>query len=193
MKNIFFICLLLCFSSFLLAQSALKVSLGAPRSICMGTYIKLRATVSGGQMPYTFEWLPEEGLSANNTESVLATPLYNTIYKVIVHDAQGNSATNSVAIEVNPRQILSVPASINIEQGESVLLNVHASGGTGDYTYCWQPNKWLDNSSLSMPTAKPQTPITYTILVTDSKGCIRTERVSINLVEKVEVNAKGSE
>ncbi len=144
-------------------------------------------------MPYTFEWLPSEGLSETHTETVLVTPLYSTLYKVIVRDADSHSATHSVAIEVNPRQTLSVPTSINIEQGESVLLNVHAFGGTGNYTYCWQPNKWLDDSSVSMPTSKPQTSITYTILVTDSKGCIRTERVSINLVEKVEVNAKGSE
>jgi hypothetical protein len=186
MKNSFFLFFLIGIQYCSAAQPPLNVTLGAARSICLGTYLKLHATVSGGQMPYTFEWLPEEGLSATNTETVLATPLYSTVYRVTVRDAQGNSATHSLDVEVHPRQTLSVPSSVNIEQGESVLLNVHATGGTGNYTYCWQPNKWLDDSSVSMPTAKPQTPITYTILVTDSKGCIRTERVSINIVPKVD-------
>jgi SprB repeat len=183
-----FIFLLFCSPTW--AQTSLQVNLGEPRSICLGTYLKLHAKVSGGQAPYTYEWQPIEGLSATNTEKVIATPVSNTFYTVTVHDAQGNVATNSIEITVHPRQTLSVAPTINIEPGETALLNVHATGGSGNYTYCWQPTRWLDDSTISTPTTKPQTPITYTILVTDSNGCIKTERVSINIVAKVRTVSK---
>ncbi len=58
-----------------------------------------------------------------------------------------------------------------INEGESSQLNVVASGGSGEYTYIWEPAETLDNPNIANPVATPTEPETiYKVVVTDSEG-----------------------
>src|SRR5262249_3839350 len=49
-----------------------------------------------------------------------------------------------------------------------------ASGGTGPYTYAWTPSTGLSSTTTAHPMASPASNMTYTLTVTDSKGCVGT-------------------
>ena len=58
-----------------------------------------------------------------------------------------------------------------------------ASGGTPLYTYSWMPTTGLDNASIANPTASPAVNTTYTVTVTDSKGCTDSDDVTVTVTE----------
>jgi PKD repeat protein len=117
-------------------------------------------TVSGGTSPYTYLW---QGGGTAATKSGLAAGAY----RVTVTDGVGCIKTASV----NVTQPAAVNASLAITNASCGKSNgqatVNASGGTPGYTYMW-------SNSSSMGTATALAPGTYSVTVTDSKGCFRT-------------------
>ena len=58
-----------------------------------------------------------------------------------------------------------------INEGESSQLNVVAMGGSGEYTYIWEPAETLVNPNIANPVATPTEPeTTFKVVVTDSEG-----------------------
>lgn len=52
-------------------------------------------------------------------------------------------------------------------QGNAALLNAHAHGGSGNYTYSWTPTTGLSNPTIANPIATPTETTTYTVTVSD--------------------------
>lgn len=67
-------------------------------TICSGDSTTLRATVSGGVAPYTFNW--NQGLDNDSVQVV--RPIQTTIYTVTVTGANNCAASGSITINVNP-------------------------------------------------------------------------------------------
>jgi subtilisin-like proprotein convertase family protein len=65
--------------------------------------------------------------------------------------------------------------------GQTVTLggSPTASGGTPPYTFSWTPTTGLDDPSAANPKARPIVTTTYTVTVTDSRGCEATDEVTI--------------
>ena len=193
MKNVllFVPCVIFLFLSTLNlnAQTQLQVSIGSDQTICYGSYSNLTAYVAGGTAPYTFKWSPNEELNAQNTASVIATPTYNTTYKVIVTDAKGNTARDEMSITVAQRPSIVAETYVNMEVNSKVKLNVRAKGN-GTLTYNWRPAAGLDNPTASCPVVKPNNSTTYTLMVRDENGCVATEQVMVNVNTAVFANSK---
>ncbi len=62
--------------------------------------------------------------------------------------------------------VVAAPACSDFE-GQPILLNSVASGGTGNYTYSWTPIAGLDDASAQNPNASPSGFVTYTVTVDD--------------------------
>jgi hypothetical protein len=56
-----------------------------------------------------------------------------------------------------------------------------ASGGIPPYAYNWMPAAGLDNPSIANPTASPTVTTTYTVIVTDSKGCTGNDNMTVSV------------
>jgi hypothetical protein len=56
-----------------------------------------------------------------------------------------------------------------------------ASGGTAPYAYNWAPAAGLDNPSIANPTASSTVTTTYTVTVTDSKGCTGSDNMTVSV------------
>ncbi|MBE2206966.1 MAG: hypothetical protein IAE84_05240, partial [Saprospiraceae bacterium] len=54
-----------------------------------------------------------------------------------------------------------------------------ATQGVPGYTYSWSPAGTLSNSGIANPTASPASPTTYTLTVTDARGCTATDNVTV--------------
>lgn len=126
-------------------------------------------TVAGGTPGYTYSWLPSGGTSA------AATTLTAGTYTITVTDTKGCTGSTTVTI-TQPAAISLTLSSTNVScfGGNNGTATVSATGGTPGYTYAWTP------SGGSASIATNLTAGTYTVAVTDSKGCIGTASVTIS-------------
>lgn len=62
-----------------------------------------------------------------------------------------------------------------INEGESSQLRVIAEGGSGEYTYSWEPAESLDNANIANPVATPELPTTYKVAVSDGYTTVEGE------------------
>ena len=138
-----------------------------PTTITQGQSSDLEAVATGGTGQYTYSWQPSSSLSNPSSAITTATPTQTTTYTVTVNDGV-SSETATVTVTV--LEALNVTATANpstIILGQSSQLTVNAQGGTGQYTYSWQPSSSLSNPSSATPTATPTQTTTYTVTVND--------------------------
>ena len=143
-------------------------------------------TVTGGTAPFTYQW--SNGTTSQDLNGVVAG-----IYFVTVVDAQG-CTTDGAALVGESKDLLSM--NLN-PQSESCLgagdggVAVEVFGGAPPYTYLWSngtTTKDLTNISAG----------TYTLEVTDNRGCVRSTTVEVQTpievtleLAKVDVSCNG--
>jgi gliding motility-associated-like protein len=129
---------------------------------------KATVTVDNINPPYTYKWFPTGG---NNPTATGLTP---GSYTISVTDKRGCISKSSVAIEQNPALIVATSktnASCGTKNGSAIVI---AAGGSGTYTYSWN-----SVPVQTTATAINLSPGSYSITVTDNKGCKKTDTVTI--------------
>ncbi len=123
---------------------------------------------------------------ANNPGEVTATNNEGALTFRFTSDqgvtASGWVATISCVGSYDPitLEITADPEVIN--EGESSQLNVVATGGSGQYTYIWEPAETLDNPNIANPVATPTEPETiYKVVVTDSEGNSESDEITVTI------------
>ena len=121
------------------------------------------ASPSGGTANYTYSWMPG-GATTNSISNVSAGT-----YSVTVTDANGCTATNSVTI-TQPAQLTATASGTNetCDYLNNGTASVTASGGIAGYTYLWKPELQTSASITGLQAG------TYTVTVTDTRGCFTT-------------------
>ncbi len=137
-------------------------------SICPGGSVTLTA---GGAS--TYSWSPLAGLSSIAGSSVTASPAHTTTYTVTGTDGCGATTTTTITVMVLPginvKASQLFPTNCNLSDGSA---EVTATGGTGMLIYSW--------SNLIMGVANNNIGAgTYTVTVTDTKGCSGTSSATI--------------
>ncbi|HLP51821.1 MAG TPA: PKD domain-containing protein, partial [Chitinophagales bacterium] len=150
--------------------SAIVASLATVNTSCAGDNDgqAIVSVTSGGVTPFNYTWSPA---SANNP---VAANLSAGTVSVTVTDGTGCTATASGTITGPPAltlNITSVDDSCFQSQTGSAMANV--SGGNAPYTYYWSNISSAQNN-LSLGVG------TYTVTVTDDKGCTITGSTTIN-------------
>ncbi len=144
----------------IVAPSAINVSTMQQNVACFGgSNGDAMVMVSGGTGPYTYSWSPSGGSGS------MAMNLSAGIYSCIVTDANGCTITQSFTITQPLVLAANITTVQNLCAGQcnaSVVAN--PSGGTAPYTF----------SNLSNLCGG-----TYTLLITDSRGCSTSPSVSI--------------
>ena len=87
---------------------------------------------------------------------------------------------------VSPSLPLAILASVNpvrICQGESAVLSVKASGGTGIYSYSWKPSSGLTDPVSATPVATPDASTDYVVEVNDGSVTSSTT-VHLNVLQR---------
>ena len=123
------------------------------------------ATVSatGGTPPYTYQWNNAAGGQTTATASNLGAG----VYFVDVTDANGCSATDTVAISVTVNPLVasaSVTQTILCAGDATGAATVSASGGTPGYTYQWDNNAGNQTTATAVGLAAG----TYSVTVSDA-------------------------
>jgi len=112
------------------------VNLGPDRVLCTGETARLQAPVG----PYTYRWSNGETTPAINTST-------SGDYWVQVTNSDGCSTVDALNIKVNPKPVISLPATIDLCPGESTILS--ASVPTAQYV--WSTGEITETVSVSAP------------------------------------------
>jgi len=137
---------------------------------CNGGTGSATATVINGTGPYTYSWLPSGGTNAT------ASGLSAGSYTVKVTDTHGCEATATVTItQPSALNALATTISNEICNGDNNgSTSVAASGGTGPYSYLWNPSLQTNAIATGLSAGA------YTVTVTDANGCTATATTTVN-------------
>ena len=126
-------------------------------------------SASGGTMGYTYQW--DDPM---NQTTAVATGLVAGTYNVVVTDANGCTASNSVTIN-EPATITTSIISMNVScnGGSNGTVDLTVTGGTAPYTFMWS-NSATTEDMVGLSSG------TYNVVVTDANGCTATDNVTIN-------------
>ena len=127
------------------------------------------ATVSGGTMGYTYNWLPLGG------NGPVGTGLSDGTYTLTVTDFNGCVKQDSASI-TQPSQALSATntvSNITCFGASNGTAGIHPVGGTTNYTYQWNPSVSLNDTASGLASGN------YTVLITDNNGCETNLAISI--------------
>ncbi|PRZ22004.1 DUF7507 domain-containing protein [Flavobacterium granuli] len=168
-------------------QDMLVASIGSVANVnCKGGATgSATASATGGTAAYTYSW------NTNPVQNAaLASGLTAGTYIVTVTDSKGCTDTEQITIS-EPKNTLVASigsvANVNCKGGATGSATASATGGTPVYTYSWNTNP-VQNTAVASGLAAG----TYTVTVTDSKGCTDTEQITITEPQNVLVASIGS-
>jgi len=148
---------------------------------CTGT---ASVNVSGGNPPYTYQWLPTGGNAAT------ATGLCAGTYSCLVTDANSCGIPDTIVVTVGNNGSVTTTT----QQADATCfgtcdgsLIVTPQGGTAPFTYAWQPN--VTNTTN---TATGLCAGTYTVLITDASGCSATNTYTVTEPPAVGLSLGGN-
>jgi gliding motility-associated-like protein len=149
--------------------AALSLSATSNNTSCANNNGSATVTPTGGTGPYTYQWSPSGGNSAN------ATGLAPNTYTVLVTDANGCTQTTTVTINY------SVALTVTLQGQTNVLCNGATTGdatvnatGNNPFTYSWNTTPVQTTATATgLPAG------TYSVLVTDANGCTSQQTVTI--------------
>lgn len=127
------------------------------------------ATVVDGAVPLTYLWSPGGGTDT------AATGLSAGSYLFTITDANGCSSSANVQID-EPTPVTVVAFDTLICNGSSAALLAQANGGSPGYTFSWSPDG---------PDVAPDATASYTVIATDTNGCLSLPDTTVVTVPQV--------
>jgi gliding motility-associated-like protein len=150
-----------------LSGGSISLNVNPVSATCNGSATgSATALGSGGTAPYTYSW--STGATGASVNSLAAGA-----YTATVTDAGGCSATQSFTITQPTVLAATVTTSPVTCAGGTGSASIVASGGTSPYTYNW-------SSGGSGTSVTGLANGSYTVTVTDNRGCTTTRNFTIN-------------
>ena len=151
-------------------------------TICEGSSLVLEVEAMGGVLPYNYTW--SNGATGSTQEF---SPDGPTTYTVAVEDGNGCMASLDVEVAVDPLPEVEAGMDQDICFGAEATLTAIGSGGTAPYEFIWS------NDQMGAEiTVNPDDTTTYTVTVTDEKGCMASDAVTINVNSPLALTIEGS-
>ncbi len=161
---------------------AIQITVNTAQINCSGgNNGSITASVSGGVQPYTYFWAPNGAITP--TISSLAAGSFTCT----VTDANGcTQGKTAVLTDPTALQLTITPNHPACYGGQDGKLTATASGGTPPYSYLWQPG--TGNTAIIQSLGAG----TYTCIVTDSKGCQKSEQITLTNPAAIQTTMQGT-
>ncbi|MEL6132076.1 MAG: hypothetical protein AAFR59_01790, partial [Bacteroidota bacterium] len=172
-------------------NESIALTLAADTFLCYGDSTQLTSNVSGGSGLFEYQWAPSNLL----VDATVANPSTleltdTTTFTLTVTDSAGCTRVDSITINVNP-ELTVTPSIVGLACfADTIQLLATPLGGTGAVTYDWVPTFGLSDFTVADPQVFGLTQdTTYTVQVTDSRGCSAFDTIRIFLNEEIVVEA----
>lgn len=99
-----------------------------------------------------------------------------------ISDYKGNKASDTVTIIVSHFIYCLADCVEFIYEGDSVKLWHCIDGGIPPYIYIWDNEESLSNPTIPDPWAKPDTFTVYSLILTDSAGCVAYSNCRVTVI-----------
>ncbi|HNR17150.1 MAG TPA: choice-of-anchor L domain-containing protein [Chitinophagaceae bacterium] len=143
-------------------NNTVTIDAGTDAAICEGTS-HLMTAVSNAT---SFAWTPAATLQNATSLTPVASPAATTVYYVTATTGIC-TRTDSVTINVWPAPVPNAGADIAVCFGK--VFNLDGSGGV---SYQWSPSTYMTTAAnIPSPSVKATNNITYSLMVTDARGC----------------------
>lgn len=160
--------------SILVDVNPLPVLTTSPDSgICLGDSIQLQVINPSIQ---SFQWTPDSSLDDPSILQPIASPTETTSYFIQVSDSLGCAVSDSILVTVYPLPNIQSSSDTSICLGDSIMLL--AQGGL---SYVWTPSGSLDSSTSASPFAFPLQSTNFSVIGTDSNGCVNEDSTFIEV------------
>lgn len=147
--------------------------LALPGAICPGETSHLFSYASGGSENYTYQWTSDPPGFSSDLQNPVVQPDVTTTYYVQVDDGY-NVVNGSVTVTVHELPVPEAGENDTIFHGTYTVLYGTASGGSGNYSWSWEPSEKLINAYSQNPITKNLYETTlFRLSVTDlTTGCV---------------------
>ncbi len=171
----------------LISPSQLNVSISSQNNPSCNGYNNgsIMCSVSGGTAPYSFIWN-----DINSSNSILLNGIGAGTYTVTVTDYHGCTGTATGTI-IEPDELVTEIINVNhipCAGQNSGSATVMATGGTPPYSYLWN-----NPAQTPLATAQNLPAGTYTVTVTDSKGCTSSATVTIEQTNQLNITINSTD
>ena len=150
--------------------TAVKGTVTATDPNCNGGTGSAKVFPTGGTPGYTYSW---KTIPSQTTQA--ATNLSAGTFTVYIKDANGCQSRDTIVL-TQPAAITALITKTNVTcNGDNTGdAAVTVAGGTAPYTYSWSTTPAQTTRTITGLIAG-----TYTVAITDSKGCLKTKTVVI--------------
>lgn len=154
-------------------KSSALFSVSPDQNVCEKNSKQLIA--SGGN---SYLWQPSTYLDNPNIANPLSTPDVTTIYRVKIKDSTCNDSTIlTTTLMVLPLPLIRASKTNDIDCSNN-FSQLNAAGGKN---YFWQPGKYLNDSTISNPIAKPLATTSFIVNGIDINGCKNTDTITVKV------------
>ncbi|WP_298361886.1 T9SS type A sorting domain-containing protein [Runella sp.] len=154
---------------FPLCSHTAKISTPNGTSFCPGSSVSITGEGNGTTSPFTYKW--KQGTTDAGTAATLAVTKAGT-YTIEVTDKEGCTVSASVDITQTTNLPVNITGTNSFCAGQNTTLTANATGGVSPYTYQWKQNS--TNVGINTNTYAATAAGSYSVGVTDSKGCTGT-------------------
>jgi gliding motility-associated-like protein len=156
---------------------ALSLSANVTHTLCGLNTGEITITPNGGIAPYTITWLHNG--SASNTISSLTAGIYG----VEIEDQSNCTDTFYIVVNNSDGPVINaLIQNISCNGSADGSAHISASGGTGSYSYLWNPTLQTDSFITNAQAG------TYFIEVTDGNGCNSLDTIIISEPLPIQIN-----
>ncbi len=176
-------------------QAPTIVSQPPSQTVLAGRTIILDVAV-GGSVPYTFAWYKDGVLLPNETQPILRFTIIKIedsgTYTFKVSNAVGSATTTPIVLRVVSAPVVTrQPVTQAVRTGGTATFSVEVSG-TSPFTYQWQKDYGNIPGATSpqwvIPSVSQQDVGTYTVVVTNEVGSVRSQEAYLAIVPAPRIN-----
>lgn len=154
-------------------------NLPADTTVCKGNYVQFNLPL-GDSFVWTADQAPTYLTCTNCSNPVSSAPDTITYY-VTANSNIGCSAADTIRINVDALPIIFPGIAFRICAGDTMQLNA----GPNVTAAVWEPELYMDDSTLVSPKVWPPDSIVYRVTGANSTGCSISRIVRINVIEKI--------
>jgi photosystem II stability/assembly factor-like uncharacterized protein len=165
-------------------NGSLELNSDKGAEICKGEEIVITAE---GADEYFYD--PSSDIEKTAFNKFTIKPQESGQYRFYAKKSDGSCESKIYNVLVNPLPIVTVsPINKTIDKGEKVVFS---ASGTDDYT--WTPSTFiLSGKDMSTMETKPDNTINYTLFAKDSKGCVKTVKVTVTVRGTTSISSASS-